>query len=182
MPAKKTAAKKGTKAGVKSGVKAGAKVGAKAGAKKQPGQNGVSVKKSKTKKAPAKATAKTAASGRGQTAKLPAKKAPRKKLPKPIVVSVRHTDQYDVYVGRRNPSYGLPQSPFANPFKGEGALMKFVDYLGKNKELQERAAKELKGKVLACWCRPIDGFQGELMCHAQILASLANDMYIEDCD
>ncbi|MBX3279496.1 MAG: hypothetical protein KF868_15945, partial [Acidobacteria bacterium] len=84
-------------AGAKKSANAGAKASVKARAGKKPVR----------KAAPAK--------------KSTAKKAPRKKLPKPIVVNVRHTDQYDVYVGRRNPTYGLPQSPFANPFKGPGS-------------------------------------------------------------
>ena len=29
-----------------------------------------------------------------------------------------------------------------------------------------------KPTALACWCRPPEGFQGRLLCHAQILAGL----------
>ncbi|MCW5796792.1 MAG: DUF4326 domain-containing protein [Blastocatellales bacterium] len=64
----------------------------------------------------------------------------------------------------------------------KSSLGKFINWFPTQPELVERAARELKGKVLACWCRPIDGFKGELMCHAQLLASLANDIYIDECD
>ena len=32
----------------------------------------------------------------------------------------------------------------------------------------------LKGKSVACWCRPPEGFQGRLLCHGQILVGIAN--------
>jgi hypothetical protein len=30
----------------------------------------------------------------------------------------------------------------------------------------------LRGKRLACWCRPPEGFNGRLLCHGQVIAGL----------
>lgn len=30
----------------------------------------------------------------------------------------------------------------------------------------------LRGKQLACWCKPPEGFQGRLLCHAQVIAGV----------
>jgi len=48
-------------------------------------------------------------------------------------------------------------------------------------ELME-AIPELKGKILGCWCKPINGFQGKLLCHGQILAALADGCRPEDIE
>jgi hypothetical protein len=44
------------------------------------------------------------------------------------------------------------------------------------------AIPELKGKVLACWCKPAKGFQGKVLCHGQILAALADGCRPEDIE
>ena len=161
---------------------------ARSGAKMEPPRKATSSRKAQTEKGASrtatsnKSAAKIASSSRKPALKTAIKNAPIKSQPKARVVNVRHTDQYDVYVGRRNPSYGLLQSPFANPYKGPGALQRYIDWFPTQPGYAERVIKELKGKVLACWCRPVDGFKGELMCHAQLLASLANDCYIDEID
>jgi hypothetical protein len=94
------------------------------------------------------------------------------------------------YVGRRNVPYGLPKHPLANPFA-------LKDYLGRgvNQATPEHRWRcladywhwlddlaphylagclaKLRGKQLACWCAPE-------LCHAHVLAVLANQDPIED--
>ena len=67
---------------------------------------------------------------------------------------------YDVYIGHANPRRGLPQSPYANPFKvgkdgtREECIEKYRTWLLSKPDLVERARRELRGKVLGCWCAP----------------------------
>lgn len=88
------------------------------------------------------------------------------------VVNVRSGEPYDVYVGRANKRYGLPQSPWANPFKvgpdGERweVINRYVDWIHQQPDLMARLP-ELRGKVLGCWCAPAE-------CHADVLVALAN--------
>lgn len=89
-----------------------------------------------------------------------------------LVVNVRHTSQFDVYVGR--------PSPWGNPFSHkpsaharwrvktrQEAVERFEEWLMSQPELVERVRRELRGKVLGCWCRPA-------ACHADVLARVAN--------
>lgn len=62
-------------------------------------------------------------------------------------------DQFDVYVGR--------PSPWGNPFTvaqhGRGtAIQQFERWVRQpeQKELRNRARRELPGMVLGCWCAP----------------------------
>jgi hypothetical protein len=96
------------------------------------------------------------------------------------VVNVRYTF-CDVYIGRAMPHYGLARSKWANPYK-EGChgtrrevIERYRAYLLDSPDLLA-ALPELRGKVLGCWCRPIEGFRGRLLCHGQILAGLADDV------
>lgn len=74
-------------------------------------------------------------------------------------------ESYDVYVGR--------PSKWGNPFKLEReadrpkVLEQYRRWLASNPQLIEAAKKELKGKVLACWCAPKP-------CHADVLLEVAN--------
>ena len=38
---------------------------------------------------------------------------------------------------------------------------------------------ELRGQTLGCWCMPVGGFQGQLLCHGQVLAALADGLPLE---
>jgi hypothetical protein len=74
-------------------------------------------------------------------------------------------DQYDVYIGR--------PSIWGNPFKigrdgkrGE-CIELYKGWIAKKSELQAKAKKELKGKILGCWCKP-------RACHGDVLAEIAN--------
>lgn len=63
------------------------------------------------------------------------------------------------------------RTPWGNPFKvgsdGNRAevIRKYREHLAEQPELVARARRELKGKVLGCWCKPE-------ACHADILVEL----------
>lgn len=75
-------------------------------------------------------------------------------------------DEFDVLITR--------PSKWGNPFvigihgNRQEVINKFKEYLLNNKELLEACKKELKGKVLGCWCSP-------QACHGDILAEIANN-------
>jgi hypothetical protein len=90
----------------------------------------------------------------------------------PLVVHCKRA-RFDVYIGR--------PSVWGNPFGGgaamggrstrvgrDVALELYADWIRNQKALIERARRELRGKVLGCWCAP-----GR--CHGDILAKLANE-------
>lgn len=78
-----------------------------------------------------------------------------------------------VYIGRRNPRAKLLGSPYANPFRigkdGNRAevIERYRTWIRSRPELMQRAATELRGKTLVCWCAPEE-------CHGDVLAELAN--------
>ena len=88
------------------------------------------------------------------------------------VIHVRDMRAGDVYIGRRNNRRNLPESIWHNPFvigkdgAREEVLAKFEVYLRARPELRARLP-ELKGKRLACWCKP-------QACHGDILKRLAD--------
>ena len=80
---------------------------------------------------------------------------------------------FDVYVGR--------PSEWGNPFSDkpkslaevkvdsrEEAIACYEEWLKQNPEMIERAKRELRGKVLGCWCAP-------KACHGDVLARIANE-------
>ncbi|CAF1385473.1 unnamed protein product [Adineta ricciae] len=70
---------------------------------------------------------------------------------------------YDVYIGR--------PSIWGNPFKigrdGDKSerLRKYREWIMTQPELLERAKRELRGRTIACWCKPE-------ACHGDILAEI----------
>ena len=76
---------------------------------------------------------------------------------KTSVVNIK-TEPYGVYIGRGNTAKGLKKSPYANPFvidkysKREETIGKYREWFLSQPELVEQARKELKGKILGCWC------------------------------
>jgi Domain of unknown function (DUF4326) len=81
------------------------------------------------------------------------------------IVNRRHTQAYDVYIGR--------PSKWGNPFKigrdyptREMVIEEYTAWIQTQPELLA-ALPELKGKILGCWCHP-------LPCHGDILAKLAD--------
>lgn len=76
-------------------------------------------------------------------------------------------EPYDVYIGR--------PSKWGNPFKISPPQMTRADVIEQyRKYVLSRpdlmaALHEIKGKVLACWCKPSD-------CHGDVLAELADQL------
>jgi Domain of unknown function (DUF4326) len=81
-------------------------------------------------------------------------------------------DEYDVYIGRPS-KWGNPFSHLENSaalFKTgtrEEAIQKYKEWILSSPKLVEEVRRELKGKVLGCWCHP-------LPCHGDVLAEIAN--------
>jgi len=76
------------------------------------------------------------------------------------------------YVGRASPRRGLAGSAFANPYRvdvdgtRDEVIELYRDWLLDRPELLDRL-RELRGRRLACWCRP-------LPCHADVLIELVD--------
>ncbi|KAL3941473.1 MAG: hypothetical protein SGBAC_004183 [Bacillariaceae sp.] len=94
---------------------------------------------------------------------------------KELVVHCRRLP-YDVYVGR--PSRGAPAGDlctWGNPFNMKNqsqdernrVIREYRCWLVSQPDLVVKAQRELKGKVLACWCSP-------KLCHGHVLAEVAN--------
>lgn len=58
----------------------------------------------------------------------------------------------------------------------EQVIAQYAAMLARRTDLQERARHELRGKDLLCWCTGKNGMHAddELVCHAQVLALVAN--------
>lgn len=82
------------------------------------------------------------------------------------VVHCRRGDRYDVYIGR--------PSRWGNPFEigkdGTRAevIAKYEAWVRAQPGFLERIKRELRGKILGCWCTPDP-------CHGDVLAKIAND-------
>ena len=87
------------------------------------------------------------------------------------VVHNQH-DDYDVYIGREVPDFGLPSSKWGNPFvmaddslaERQRAIGEYRKWIVQQPELMS-SLEELRGKRLACWCAP-------LSCHGNVLVEL----------
>lgn len=83
------------------------------------------------------------------------------------VVNLRR-DRYDVYIGRG--------SPFGNPYvlgrDGTRAevIAKYRAWVLTRPELIARIQRELKDKVLGCYCTPA-------LCHGNTIADIANGVW-----
>jgi hypothetical protein len=75
-------------------------------------------------------------------------------------------EPFDVYIGR--------PSKWGNPIhigkQSDRALVieQYRTYLKTRPDLIEAAKKELRGKVLGCWCAP-------RLCHGDVLLEIANE-------
>lgn len=90
------------------------------------------------------------------------------------VININSDEPFDIYVGR--------PSKFGNPFTHhqhlggnlvivdtrEEAIARYEEWIHSQPELMAAAKQELKNKILACHCLPLD-------CHATILLKIAND-------
>ncbi len=85
----------------------------------------------------------------------------------------RSKKPYDVYIGRPS-KYGNPWSHEEGTlaeFKVETraeAIEKYEEWVRSQPEMIAMIKRELKGKVLSCWCSP-------KLCHGHILAWIANE-------
>jgi len=95
--------------------------------------------------------------------------------PRTTVVHLKKV-MFDVYIGRR--CKGRPEETgWGNPFivgkhgDRDEVVRLYREWLYEPRQysLRERARKELKGKVLACWCSP-------LACHGDVLAEVAESV------
>ena len=83
------------------------------------------------------------------------------------VVNKMKTSKYDVYVDR--------PTIWVNPFKitktcdRDCVIKKYKEWIIQPEQswLRKKMRKELKNKILACFCNP-------LKCHAEIIAQIAN--------
>lgn len=79
---------------------------------------------------------------------------------------------------------GLRDVGFSNPFSHKAnssaeirvatrqeAIERYEAWVLTQPELLERIRRELKGKILGCWCSP-------LACHGEVLARIANDLIV----
>ena len=94
--------------------------------------------------------------------------------PKATTVVNLRREPFDVYVGRGR------GSPWGNPYAWkpgtlaeivvpkDEVLPRYETWLRSQPGLVARARRELRGKVLGCWCKP-----GE--CHGDILARVADE-------
>ncbi len=82
-------------------------------------------------------------------------------------------EPFDVYIGRPGP-WG---NPFSDKPKSiaevkvetrEEAIACYEEMVRQDPQMIERIKKELKGKVLGCWCAP-------KACHGEVLARIANE-------
>jgi hypothetical protein len=80
---------------------------------------------------------------------------------------------YDVYIGRPS-KWGNPFSHKEDTlaeFKVESraeAVKRYEEWIRSQPEKMAEIKKELKGKVLGCWCSP-------KLCHGHVLAWIANE-------
>lgn len=101
----------------------------------------------------------------------------RVETPKTTVVHCKR-EAYDVYIGRPS-KWGNPYSHKPGTLaefqveSREEAVARYRDYVLSRPDLLA-ALPELRGKRLGCWCAPKGGFKGQLLCHGQILAELAD--------
>ena len=88
----------------------------------------------------------------------------------PAVVHCKR-EPYDVYIGR--PMRGYRDEGWGNSFKigrdgnREQVIAKHRDRVMERPDLQALVRRELRGKILACWCAP-------LPCHGDVLLEIAN--------
>lgn len=88
---------------------------------------------------------------------------------RPFVVHCLSNLPYDVYIGR--PSvWGNPFTSKSTPGGKARAIELYTQWLHLERpELIEKAKRELRGKILGCWCK-----EGS-PCHGLVLAKIANE-------
>lgn len=85
----------------------------------------------------------------------------------------RRKAPFDVYIGRPGP-WGNPFSHMPGTLakfrvaSRDEAISRFREWFLAQPELVARAKRELKGKVLGCWCKPAS-------CHGDVIAEVVNE-------
>jgi len=108
--------------------------------------------------------------GEGKTDETPRTSQEEREAVAHLVVHCRRKP-FDVYIGRGG-RHELKESIWGNPFRLKSEAERnqvcenFETYLLNNPTLLAKV-KDLKGKVLGCWCSP-------RRCHGHTLAALAN--------
>lgn len=108
-------------------------------------------------------------------------------VPPTRVVNIR-METYEVYIGR--------PSLFGNPFsfrksklakeivkKPEDAIDKYREWFYNKIKGDEKFRKEvekLRGKTLGCFCKSAKGFQGQVLCHGQVIAAFLDGLSPEE--
>jgi hypothetical protein len=76
------------------------------------------------------------------------------------------------------------QTPWGNPFvigapgpdghrlDRDEVIALYRRYAQAKIEADPEWLEPLRGKTLACWCRPSEGFKGRLLCHGQVILGL----------
>ncbi len=81
------------------------------------------------------------------------------------VVNIKNTKKFDVYIGRG--------SKWGNPYHigrdgtREQVIQKYREYLCRKENLLD-SLHELKGKILGCFCKPLN-------CHGDVLIELIGE-------
>jgi hypothetical protein len=94
---------------------------------------------------------------------------PENKANRTLVVHCKR-DPYDVYIGRPG-QWGNPFKLVNEVDRGE-VIAKYEAWLKDRPELIARAKRDLRGKVLGCWCAP-------RACHGDVLSAIANEDELE---
>ena len=95
------------------------------------------------------------------------------------VVNIK-TDNYDVYIGRGS-KFGNPYSHLPLRYTKaqvqvktrDESIERYREYFYKQIEEDPEFLDDilrLKNKTLGCHCAPINGFNGKIMCHGQIIS------------
>ena len=74
--------------------------------------------------------------------------------------------KYDVYIGRPS-KWGNPLE-IGDGLTREDVIKGYELYLEEHPELVAAAKRELRGKILGCWCKP-------KVCHGDVLARIADE-------
>ena len=91
------------------------------------------------------------------------------------VVNVKTPAPFDVYVGRANPRFKAlgwgNEFLITKAMTREEAVGRFWDAVEADGARLARIRRELRGKMLGCFCAPA-------LCHAHVLVWIANDLGI----
>lgn len=66
--------------------------------------------------------------------------------------------------------------PNLHPLDREQVIGLFRRYAETKIQQEPDWLEPLRGKTVACWCRPPEGFNGRLLCHGQVIVGLLYDV------